>query len=146
MGHRIDDPVGDSSLPVFQAQGLAVNAVLMVAAGGALGSVARYGLNIGVTRTLGEAFPWGILLANVLGCFLMGVLGAYFMHRMPEGETARLFLTTGFLGGFTTFSAFSFDILKLVNGGQNNAAILYVLASVGLSVLAVFVGFLLVKA
>jgi fluoride exporter len=122
-----------------------VNAVLVVAAGGALGSVARYALNIGVTRTLGDIFPWGILTANVFGCFLMGLLSACFMQRMPEGEAARLFLTTGFLGGFTTFSAFSFDVLKLINGGQNNAAILYVLASVCVSVLAVFAGFLLVK-
>jgi fluoride exporter len=123
-----------------------VNAVLLVATGGALGSVARYALNIGVTRTLGDAFPWGILTANVLGCFLTGLLSSYFMHRMPEGEAARLFLTTGFLGGFTTFSAFSLDVLKLVNGGQNNAAALYVVASVGVSMLAVFAGFLLVKA
>jgi fluoride exporter len=123
-----------------------VNAVLMVAAGGALGSVARYALNIGVTRTLGDAFPWGILTANVFGSFLMGLLSAYFMHRIPESEAARLFLTTGFLGGFTTFSAFSFDVLKLVNGGQNNAAALYVVASVGVSMLAVFAGFLLVRA
>jgi fluoride exporter len=123
-----------------------VNAVLMVAAGGALGSVARYALNSSVTRALGEAFPWGILIANVLGCFLMGLLGAYFMQRVPEQEATRLFLTTGYLGGFTTFSAFSFDVLKLINGGQNSAAVLYVFASVGLSLLAVFAGFLLVKA
>jgi fluoride exporter len=123
-----------------------VNAVLMVATGGALGSVARYGLNISVTRILGDVFPWGILVANVLGCFLMGILGAYFMQRMPQGEAARLFMTTGFLGGFTTFSAFSFDVLKLINGGHNTAAVLYVLTSVGFSVLAVFAGFLLVKA
>jgi fluoride exporter len=120
--------------------------MLMVATGGALGSVARYGLNISVTRILGDVFPWGILVANVLGCFLMGILGAYFMQRMPQGEAARLFMTTGFLGGFTTFSAFSFDVLKLVNGGHNTAAVLYVLTSVGFSVLAVFAGFLLVKA
>jgi fluoride exporter len=118
----------------------------MVAAGGALGSVARYALNSSVTRALGEAFPWGILFANVLGCFLMGLLGAYFMQRVPEQEATRLFLTTGYLGGFTTFSAFSFDVLKLINGGQNSAAVLYVFASVGLSLLAVFAGFLLVKA
>ncbi len=123
-----------------------MNAVFIVATGGALGSVARYVLNIVVTKTLGDAFPWGILVANVLGCFLMGALSAYFMQRLPEGEAARLFLTTGFLGGFTTFSAFSFDVLNLVNGGQNNVAILYVFVSVALSVLAVFAGFVLVKA
>lgn len=118
----------------------------MVATGGALGSVARYALNAGVTRAFGEAFPWGILIANILGCFLMGLISAYFMQRMPEDEATKLFLTTGFLGGFTTFSAFSFDVLKLVNGGQNGTAVLYILASVGFSLLAVFAGFLLVKA
>lgn len=123
-----------------------MNAVFMVAAGGALGSVARYVLNASVTKVLGDTFPWGILIANVAGCFLMGLLSAYFMQRLPEGEATRLFLTTGFLGGFTTFSAFSLDALKLINGGQNSAALVYVSTSVGLSLLAVFAGFLLVKA
>jgi fluoride exporter len=122
-----------------------VNTLVMVAMGGALGSVLRYGMNLGVTRLMGDAFPWGILFVNVLGCFLIGAVSAFFMHRLPEGETLRLFLAIGFLGGFTTFSAFSLDVLKLVNNGQTAAAISYVAASIALTLLAVFAGFFLIK-
>jgi fluoride exporter len=123
-----------------------VNAVLSVAAGGALGSVARFGFNAWIVRVLADAFPWGILLANVLGCFLMGLVSAYFMQRATSDDVLKLFLTTGFLGGFTTFSAFSFDTLKLLQAGQLGAAAGYVLASVVASLIAVFVGFGVVRA
>jgi fluoride exporter len=123
-----------------------VNTLLWVAAGGALGSVTRYGFNNCITRVMGESFPWGILLINVLGSFLIGMVGAYWIVRMPANDMARLFLTTGFLGGFTTFSAFAFDVLNLMQSDQNASAAIYVMASVVLSIVAVFVGFALVKA
>jgi fluoride exporter len=123
-----------------------VNVVIWVAAGGALGSVSRYGFNHAITRLLGESFPWGILLINVLGSLLIGMVGAYWMVRSPGADVARLFLTTGFLGGFTTFSAFAFDVLKLVQSNQNASAAIYLVASVVLSIVAVFVGFAAVKA
>jgi fluoride exporter len=123
-----------------------VNAVIWVAAGGALGSVTRYGFNNAITWLWGESFPWGILLINVLGSLLIGMVGAYWIVRSPGNDVARLFLTTGFLGGFTTFSAFAFDVLKLVQSNQNASAAIYLVASVVLSIVAVFVGFAAVKA
>lgn len=146
LRHRIDDHIGHFAIYVFQTKRLAVKAMLMVAAGGALGSVARYGLNLGVVRTVGDTFPWGILVANILGCFAMGVASSYLFQRMPQDDAVRLFITTGFLGGFTTFSAFSYDALKLINNGQISAAAFYVFASVGLSLLGVFAGFAVLKA
>jgi fluoride exporter len=121
-----------------------MSAVLWVALGGGLGSAARYTFNATLTRWLGDQFPWGILLANVLGCFVMGLVAACLL-RLPMNDTPRLFIATGFLGGFTTFSAFAFDTLKLVQSGQSADAIVYVLASVLLSLLAVVLGFALAR-
>lgn len=120
--------------------------VLWIAAGGAVGSAARYGLNLGLSRLHAQSFPWGIFAVNVLGSLAMGVLVALFARKWPEGETLRLALTTGFLGGFTTFSAFSYDAVALIERGEMGTAAFYVLASVGLSVLACFLGLWLVRA
>jgi fluoride exporter len=116
-----------------------------VALGGALGSVARLAVSQGVSRLLGDGFPYGILTVNILGSFAMGLVTAVFMRKLDGSQSLQFFLTTGFLGGFTTFSAFSFDVLKLVNGGQSSSAMTYVLLSVGLSIAAVFAGFAMVS-
>ncbi len=116
-----------------------------VALGGSLGSVARMGLSQGINRVLGDGFPYGILTINVLGSFTMGLATALFIRKLDGNQSSQYFLTTGFLGGFTTFSAFSLDVFKLVNGGQAGSAALYVLASVGLSIAAVFAGFALMS-
>lgn len=119
---------------------------LLVAFGGALGSVLRYGANIALTGLMGPGFPTGILLINISGCFVMGLmagLGA-FVWQWPEG--LRIFVMVGILGGYTTFSAFSLDVLSLVERGQHSAAIGYIFASVLGSLLAVFSGVALVKA
>ncbi len=120
--------------------------VLWIAAGGAVGSAARYGLNLGLSRLHAQSFPWGIFAVNVLGSLAMGVLVALFARKWPEGETLRLALTTGFLGGFTTFSAFSYDTAALIERGEMGTATVYILASVGLSILACFLGLWLVRA
>lgn len=119
-------------------------AVMWVALGGAAGSAVRHLFNNGVTRLLGEGFPWGILAINVVGCFAMGLLAAATLRG--GNDTMRLFLATGFLGGFTTFSAFALDTMKLVQGGQGSFAFAYVAGSVGLSLLAVFAGFAVLRA
>ncbi len=116
-----------------------------VALGGAIGSVARFGLSHGIYRMLGDSFPYGILTVNILGSFAMGLMTALFMRKMEDNQAAQYFLTAGVLGGFTTFSAFSLDVLKLVNGGQVASAAVYVVASVGLSIAAVFAGFALMS-
>lgn len=115
--------------------------VLQVALGGALGAVARYGVNLAGRRWPG--FPVSTLTVNVLGSFLMGVLFVALAER--GGMRAAPFLMTGVLGGFTTFSAFSLDAVALYEGGQPGMAALYVAASVGLSLAALIAGLALAR-
>ena len=112
--------------------------LLLVALGGALGASARYGVNLFTTRSLGAAPYWSTLSVNVIGCFVMGIVIALSTDRLSYD--VRLFLTTGVLGGFTTFSAFAGDVATLTRDGASMTAIVYVLASVTLSLLAVFAG------
>lgn len=114
---------------------------LWVALGGAIGSSARYGINLVAPRFLGDGFPWATFIVNVLGCFAMGVITAFVRTKMPDDENTRLFLTTGLLGGFTTFSAFSLDVLGLMQRGEMPLAVAYAFASVIFSIIAVMVGF-----
>jgi CrcB protein len=112
--------------------------ILLVAAGGAMGAVARYGTVQLVSKY--SALPVGTMLVNIVGSLLIGVL----MAKL-QSEPAKLLLVTGVLGGFTTFSAFSWDILQLMQRGQIAHAMLYVLGSVLLSLVAVYIGYILVK-
>jgi fluoride exporter len=120
--------------------------VVMVALGGAIGSALRYGVNLSARALVGNDFPWGTLTVNVLGSFLMGLLVSILTERFIDQPDLRLFLATGVLGGFTTFSAFSLDVLGLIQRGQNAIALVYVLASVALSIFAVFGGFMVSRA
>jgi CrcB protein len=110
--------------------------VLLVAMGGALGAVARYGVGVAASRWFGLAFPWGTLAVNVAGGLAMGLLAA---RVGPEQEALRLALGVGVLGGFTTFSAFSLETVRLMEH-QPGLAALYVAASVVLSVGACWLG------
>lgn len=114
---------------------------IYVALGGAIGSSARYGVNLAAPRLVGHGFPWATLFVNVAGCFAMGMISALLGPRLPESENIRLFLTSGLLGGFTTFSAFSLDFFAMVERGEWHWAVLYAMASVTLSILGVFIGF-----
>lgn len=118
---------------------------LLVALGGAVGSVARYGVNVWTMRAFGPAFPWGTLAVNVVGGFVMGLLAAVLALRGGSTD-ARVFLMTGVLGGFTTFSAFSLDAVTLWERGEAGTAALYVAASVALSVGALVGGLALGRA
>ena len=97
--------------------------VLWVALGGAIGSSARYGVNLVAPRFLGAGFPWATLIVNVLGCFAMGYTTALLITKFPQDRNMQLFLTTGMLGGFTTFSAFSLDFFGLMQRGEMPTAI-----------------------
>jgi CrcB protein len=105
--------------------------LLLVMLGSALGGGARLWLTTVIGRPLGTAFPWGTLAVNVLGCLLVGILGALFAPpgRLHDAQPLRVFLVVGVLGGFTTFSAFALDALLLVERGSTGAAAAYVLAS-----------------
>lgn len=115
---------------------------LLVFVGGGLGAMARHGVNRAGLALLGPGFPWWTFAVNVAGSLLIGLLAGLF-GALETGHNTRLFLTTGFLGGFTTFSAFSLDALTLWERGAQLQAGLYVLASVILSLLAAAVGLIL---
>jgi len=112
---------------------------LTVFLGAGLGGVLRWLVGLAALRAFGPAFPWGTLAVNVAGCFAIGVVAALVATRLP-GETARLFLMTGLLGGFTTFSAFSLDAVALWERGALGLAGAYVAASVLVSIAAVVAG------
>jgi CrcB protein len=114
--------------------------IVAIALGGALGSVVRHFMNNGISTLAKGLFPWGIMGINILGCFIMGFLVAIFAGIWNPPQEVRAFLTVGFLGGFTTFSAFSLDTMSLWTSGHTQDAIAYVLGSVVLSIAAVFLG------
>ncbi|MBI1239228.1 MAG: fluoride efflux transporter CrcB [Alphaproteobacteria bacterium] len=120
--------------------------VLVVAAGGAIGAVVRFLLSGFVMRQVGGDFPFGTLTVNIVGSLVMGILVETFATRFQVGPEVRSFLTTGFLGGFTTFSAFSLETVLLLSRDDYTGAMLYVLASVALSVGGLLLGMSLVRA
>jgi len=122
-----------------------MNGFLMVFLGGGLGAAARHGVNLLSAQVVGSRFPWGTLAINVLGSLLIGVLAEWFALRTQLPQPLRLFLITGVLGGFTTFSAFSLEVGLLMQRGQMGAAAGYVLASVVAAVAAMFAGMYLVR-
>jgi CrcB protein len=113
---------------------------LLVAIGGAIGSLLRYYVGLGSLRLMGPGFPWGTLVVNVVGCFIIGVFAEMIARRFNASVELRLLLITGFLGGFTTFSAFSLDAISLFERGAVFAGGIYIAASVGLSMMAVMAG------
>jgi CrcB protein len=122
-----------------------LNLLLAVAAGGALGSVARYLVGIGAAKWLSPGFPWGTLIVNVSGSFLIGVLAEAFALKWDASQATRAFLIVGLCGGFTTFSTFSLDFVVLVGRNAMLPALLYGLASVGLSIGGLYAGLLLAR-
>jgi CrcB protein len=118
---------------------------LVVFLGGGLGAAMRHGINLAVARMLGTAFPYGTSLINITGSFIMGLVAAYFAFKGNASQHWRLFLTTGILGGYTTFSAFSLDVALLYERGEFGMAALYVIASVVLSIVGLFAGLALVR-
>ncbi|WP_136439802.1 fluoride efflux transporter CrcB [Pacificoceanicola onchidii] len=117
--------------------------LLQVALGGALGASGRYLTGLWAARLLGKDFPWGTLIVNVAGSFAMGVIVVVLLH-LTDNRYAPL-LMTGVLGGFTTFSAFSLDAVTLYERGAVAVAAGYVLASVVLSIGALFAGLLFAR-
>lgn len=113
---------------------------LAIALGGALGSVLRFAMNEAVSARFGRAFPWGTLSINVIGSFLIGLLVVLLVERLEVSPAVRLGLMVGVLGGFTTFSSFSLEVVHLMQNGALLRAFLYVVASVVVCVLAAAAG------
>jgi CrcB protein len=120
-------------------------AYLIVFLGGGIGAAIRHGINIVVARFFGTGFPFGTFFINVTGSLIMGLAAAYFAFKADAGQHLRLFLTTGILGGYTTFSTFSLDAALLYERGELGLAFLYVIGSVLLSIVGLFAGLALVR-
>lgn len=118
---------------------LNLSSILLVAAGGAVGCVGRFLAIKQVVRLNPTIFPLGTMLVNIIGSLLIG----YMLARHGAQHSTRIFFVTGILGGFTTFSAFSWDALQLLNRGQFGLAAVYIFGSVALSIAAAFGGFTL---
>lgn len=119
--------------------------VVWVAIGGGLGASARYGVNVLFGKLLGPGFPWHTMFENIAGCFIMGVLTELMALKMHVSPDVRALLTTGILGGFTTFSAFSFDFALLVEKKAFVHAAAYAAVSVLASLAAIFAGLYLIR-
>ncbi|PID95184.1 MAG: fluoride efflux transporter CrcB [Bacteroidetes bacterium] len=121
-----------------------MNTLLYVGVGGFTGSVLRYLIGQYMEGKISGEFPFGILLVNIVGCFLIGLVYA-FVSRGEVNEGWKFFLATGFCGGFTTFSAFSHDLFSLLKTGHTVQGILYAVLSVVLGLLATILAYSLVK-
>ena len=119
---------------------------LLVFLGGGIGSMLRHGVNLASAAILGPNFPWGTLLVNIAGSIAMGLLAGWSAFRGEGGQLIRVFLATGVLGGFTTFSAFSLDVAVLWQRGQMASAALYAAGSVVVAIIGVFTGLAIMRA
>jgi CrcB protein len=118
-----------------------LNVYLLIGLGGGLGAAARHGVNRAALLLVGPNYPAGTLTVNVAGCLVMGVLAGWFAFRgEASSESLRLFLTTGVLGGFTTFSAFALDAAVMWERHDTAQALTYVAVSVLGSIIALFAG------
>ncbi|GIK81540.1 MAG: fluoride efflux transporter CrcB [Pseudorhodoplanes sp.] len=118
---------------------------LIVFLGGGIGSTIRHGVNLAGSRWLGTAFPYSTLTVNIVGSLAVGLLAAYFAFKEEASQPWRLFFTTGVLGGFTTFSAFSLDVAVLYERGDLVLATAYILASVIFSLAGLFAGLYVIR-
>jgi CrcB protein len=118
---------------------------LVVFLGGGIGAASRHGINLLVARALGTGFPYGTLFINIVGSLAMGLIAEFFALKGGLPQHWRLFLTTGILGGFTTFSAFSLEAALLYERGDLIGAAVYVVSSVVLAIGALFAGLAIVR-
>jgi CrcB protein len=118
---------------------------LLVFIGGGLGSSLRHMINVVCTRMLGTGFPYHTFIINITGSTIMGLIAGYLAFQGDASQHWRLFLMTGILGGYTTFSAFSLDTAVLYERGEIGLVLLYVLGSVVLSIAGLFAGLALVR-
>ncbi|HWM81934.1 MAG TPA: fluoride efflux transporter CrcB [Pseudolabrys sp.] len=118
---------------------------LMVFIGGGIGAMVRHGLNLVTVQALGNHFPYATFFINITGSLTMGLVAGYFAFKGDASQHWRLFITTGILGGYTTFSTFSLDAVLLYERGETGLAALYVVGSVVLAVAGLFAGLALMR-
>src|SRR3981189_3684288 len=118
---------------------------LLVFFGGGLGATLRHLINLTCARCMGTGFPWGTFIINITGSTVMGLIAGYLAFKGTASQPWRLFLMTGILGGYTTFSAYSLDAALLYERGAIGLALFYVLGSVGFSIAGLFAGLALIR-
>ena len=118
---------------------------LLVFFGGGLGATLRHLINLTCARCIGTGFPWGTFIINITGSAVMGLIAGYLAFKGEASQPFRLFLMTGVLGGYTTFSAFSLDAALLYERGEIGMALFYVLGSVVFSIAGLFAGLALMR-
>lgn len=121
-----------------------IKSVLIVGAGSFVGGAGRYMVSQYMQKVVGAGFPWGTLVVNLLGCFAFGLLFAYFGRAGWLQHSGYLLLTTGFCGGFTTFSTFAHESMQMLQGGEVWSFVGYVLGSVLLGILMVALGYYII--
>lgn len=119
--------------------------VILIGLGGAIGAMLRYGCVTLAARLFGPGYPWGVFFANVAGSFAMGLAAAVLMEKI-DAPRAAAFLMPGLLGGFTTFSAYSLDAIRLIEGGRVAAGVVYIGGSVALALIALVAGLMIGRA
>ncbi len=119
--------------------------ILLVGAGGAIGSVARFLSQQMIARYYPSSFPWGTLIVNIVGCFIIGIVYAFGEKGNLLSPEMRLLLATGFCGGFTTFSTFAYENISLMREGELLYTFLYIAASITVGFLAAYIGIFVVK-
>jgi CrcB protein len=120
--------------------------IMTVGLGGFLGSITRYILSVSIQSRVEHGFPFGTLTVNLLGCFLIGLLiGLSLTKPVSISDNLKLFLSTGFLGGFTTFSAFSAETFTLLEKGDLGLAFLYAALSIFIGLFATWLGILIMR-
>ena len=122
-----------------------LNSIVLVALGGGLGSVARHLVNVAALRAFGPNLPWGTFAVNLVGSFVMGVFIETLARRLGDSAELRLFVATGIIGGFTTFSSFSLDAAVLWERGDMGLAFAYVAGTLVLGIGALFAGLALAR-
>ncbi|MDQ1186077.1 MULTISPECIES: fluoride efflux transporter CrcB [Agrobacterium] len=120
--------------------------ILLVAVGGAIGSIGRYLVGLWATRLAGPNFPWGTLTVNIVGAFAIGLFVEMIARRFDASAEMRVFIVTGIIGGFTTWSSFTLDAVVLFERGALGLSALYLLASLLVSFAAIFAGLALGRA
>jgi fluoride exporter len=119
--------------------------VLFVGLGGAAGSILRYLTNVITLKYYVTSFPMATFIVNVAGCFIAGLIFGLIAQETTEAQNLKLLLITGFCGGFTTFSAFALENVRLMNSGNTTTAVLYTIASIAAGLLAVWIGLLITR-
>jgi CrcB protein len=118
---------------------------IFVSAGAAIGGALRYGISTYIQKNISVIFPYGTLVVNILGSFLLGLIMFYLNEKELIGSEFRLFLTVGFCGGFTTFSTFSYETLNLFRDSEFGLTIYNVFLNVGLCLLGIYLAYLISK-